>query len=936
VITFGRQIAMLDQPISFGPFRLDPRDGLARGKRNLPLTPKALAVLCLLAGHRGRVVTKEELFDALWPRAVVGDAALVSCIQELRRALRDDARHPRYIETRHRRGYRFMAQVTEDAEFPRSSTAPSRISADPLKLAGRSSELEELQRLHGLALSGRRQIVFVSGEPGIGKTALASAWLESLDRKEVGVAQGQCLDHHGAGEPYMPLIEALTRLAASEDGSRVKSALATHAPSWLAQIPSLWTRSERMALELRGRATRERMLRELSQAIDAIAAGAPLVLLLEDIHWSDASTLDWLAHAARRPEPARLMVLATLRPADPPAIAARIGDTIADLVLHAQARELALQPLKLEAIETFLAARFGGADRTAPPPKVARLLLERSGGNPLFMVSIVNQLSVQDDAARALDAVKSVPDDVRRFIDRQIDALDPDDRDLLTAASVVGREFATAAAAAALGSEVVRVEEACARMARQGVFILRSGSGTWPDGTPAERYTFRHDLYREMLYDRLPASRRALTHARVGSRLENAWAGRLDAIAAELAEHFSRGNEPGRALPHHHRAARTALRRSANPVAIAHLQAALDALGSIADEAERNRIEVELRVALGAAYIATRGFGAPEVRETYSRAEALCEGLGELPGLQPVIWGQWMFRHGRGETDAARRLGTRMLALADKFDDAGLTIQAHHALWATCFVRGELGAACTHVRSALALFDPSVHRAMASQYGNHDVGCCAHNFNAMALALAGDVAAARAAVDTSLAAARKLDDPFSLALTLYFASAVAQMTGDVALAAARSEASMQIATEHDLAQPRAWSMGVAGWCRAVTGDVPQGLALARQAVASMQAIQSRHLMTFLQGLLADACFRAGYEAEALQTVEEAIAIAEATGERFYDAELFRLRGTLLMHPSIGRKDESAASFRAGIEIARAQGAKTLERKAVESLRQAEG
>lgn len=923
---------MLDQAISFGPFRLDPRGGLTRGKRNLRLTPKAFALLCLLAGQRGRVVTKDELFDVLWPRAAVGDAALVTCIQELRQALRDDARRPRYIETLHRRGYRFMAPVTEIARSTGSSAVPAGISADPLKLVGRTAELEELRQLYGRALSGRRQIVFVMGEPGIGKTALVSALIASLDRNAVRVAQGQCLDHHGAGEPYMPLIEALTRLAASADGTRTKSVFATHAPSWLAQMPSLWTRSERAALEIRGRATSERMLRELTQAIDAIAADAPLVLLLEDIHWSDSSTLDWLAHVARRPEPARLMVLATVRPADPTAIAARVGDIITELTLHAQAREVTLEPLKLDAIENFLAARFGGTDRTAQPPEIARLLLERSGGNPLFMVSIVNQLSIQGDMAPTLEAFKSVPDDVRRFIDQQIDALNPDDRDLLTAASVVGRDFATAAAAAALGCDVEGVEEACARMARQGVFILRSGSGTWPDGTPVERYAFRHDLYREMLYDRLPASRRALNHARVGLRLESAWAGRLDAIAAELAEHFSRGNEPARAIPHHQRAARIALRRSANREAIAHLQLALDALGSIADEAERSKIEVELRVAMGSAFIAVRGFGAPEVLETYTRAEALCERLGELPDLFPAIWGQWMFRNGRGETDACRRLGTRLLALADRFDDAGLKIQAHHAMWATSFVRGELSAARAHTRSALALFDPKVHRAMASQYGNHDAGCCACNFAAMSLALAGNVEAARATIDKSLAAARNLDDPFTLALTLYFTSAAGQILGDVALATANSELSMQIATEHDLAQPKAWSMGVAGWCRAANGDVSQGLAMGRQAIAAMQAIQSRHFMSFLLGLLADTNLRAGHEVDAMKTVEDAVAMADATGEHFYDAELLRLRGTLLAHPSIGRAPEGMAAFRTSIAIARKQGAKTLELRASESLR----
>jgi predicted ATPase len=776
-------------------------------------------------------------------------------------------------------------------------------------------------------------MIFITGEAGIGKTALANAWSESLNRKEVRVAQGQCLDHHGAGESYMPLIEALSRLAASADDVRIKGALAIHAPSWLAQMPSLWTRSERIALEQRGRATCERMLRELSQAVEAIAADMPLVLLLEDIHWSDPSTLDWLAHVARRPDPARLMVLATVRPADSSMITARVGDIVGELVLHAQAHEVVLAPLKLDAIETFLTARFGSTDRVAPSSEIARMLLQRSGGNPLFMVSIVNQLNIQGNAAPALEAFKTVPDDVRRFIDRQIVGLDPDDRALLTAASVVGREFTSAAVAAALVCELVQAEEACARLARQGIFIHRSGLETWPDATTSERYAFRHDLYREIFYDRLPASRRALTHARVGNRLESAWADHPEEIATELAEHFSRGHEPERALRNHQRAARTALRRSANQVAIAHLRAALDALGSIADKPTRARIEVELRVAMGAAFIATRGFGAPEVLETYSRAEALCEGLGELPGLLPAIWGQWIFRHGRGETDVARRLGTRMLALADKCDDPGLRIQAHHALWATSFVRGEFDTACTHARSALVLFDPMVHQAMASQYGNHDAGCCAHNFTGMAQALTGNGEAAKATLDISLTAAEKLDDPFTLALTLYFASAVSQILDDVAAAAAYSESSMRIATEHDLAQPRAWSMGIAGWCRVVNGDVQQGLALASQAIASMQSIQSRHLMTFLMGLLADAYVKAGFKDEAMQTVEEAIAMADATGEHFYDAELSRLRGTLLAHPVSGKKDESVTSFRAAIAIARKQGAKTLELRASESMGQ---
>ena len=258
----------------------------------------------------------------------------------------------------------------------------------------------------------------------------------------------------------------------------------------------------------------------------------------------------------------------------------------------------------LQAIESYMEARLGD-DGAVKLREMAPLLLERTGGNPLFMTSIVNQLAQQE--GRTPSAIVAIPHDVRRFIDRQIDELTESDRNLLTAASVIRREFATSAVAAAIEIDIDQVEIACARLARQGVFVVKSGSTTWPDGTRAELYSFRHDLYRELLYDRLTATRRALCHARVGRRLEAAWTGRLDAIAAELAEHFERGNEPARAIPHHQRAAAKALRRSANEEAIGHLHRALNAIAAIADEDERIKVEIELRIGLGAAFMATQG-----------------------------------------------------------------------------------------------------------------------------------------------------------------------------------------------------------------------------------------------------------------------------------------------------------------------------------------
>jgi predicted ATPase len=220
---------------------------------------------------------------------------------------------------------------------------------------------------------------------------------------------------------------------------------------------------------------------------------------------------------------------------------------------------------------------------------------------------------------------------------------------------------------------------------------------------------------------------------------------------------------------------------------------------------------------------------------------------------------------------------------------------------------------------------------MASSYGNHDAACCARNFSAMSLALAGDSEGARVMVDHSLAAARSLDDPFSLALTLYFGSAAAQILGDISLATTNSELSTQVATEHDLAQPKAWGMGVAGWCMAENGDPNRGLALTTQAIASMHAIKSRHFLVYLLGLLTDMHLKAGHHAEAMKAVEEGLTMAEATGERFYSAELHRLHGELFARTPRGRRREAEASFRDAIKLANQQGAWALERKANEGL-----
>src|ERR1051326_1494392 len=921
-----------ERQIAFGSFRFGPRTGqLWHEDSEVRLTPRAAAVLQTLIERAQEIVTKQDLFDRVWGGLAVTDDALTSCIGELREALGDDARRPRYIETRHRRGFRLMMPITPAADKTGATPAPEIAASPSTRLVGREAELDELMRRFEAASSGKRQIVFVTGEPGIGKSALVDAFLARIQASHaVRIAHGQCLDHHGIGEPYLPLVEAFTRLAHGRDGARMKEVLSRQAPSWFAQMPSLWTGADRSLLGARGRATRERMVRELTLAVEAIALDVPLPIQVEDLQWSDASTLDWLAHMARSRAAAPILVLATSRRPDVTGAKIGLDALVNELAVHGLCSEIELHPLERDAVENYLALRLGNSSGALELKRIAGPLFERTGGNPLFMVSLVNELTRHGMAGAALDPIVSIPRDIRRFIERQIDELTEADRDLLMAASVIAREFATTAVAAILDSEIEMVEAGCGRLARQGVFLAKTDSVVWPEGTRTELYSFRHDLYRELLYDRLPSTRRATSHGRIGRRLEQAWKGRLDEIAAVLAEHFERANEPVSAIPHHHRAAAKALRRSANAVAINHLQRALNAIPSITDELERTKIEVELLVNLGAAFVATRGFGAPEVLEAYSRAEALCDLLGERADIFPALWGQWLFRWGRSEIDAAWRLCERLLALAARSDDSGLKLQAHHASWATSFGLGRLADVRAHAEAGLALYDAKIHQPMASSYGNHDAGTCARYFAALSLALSSESDRGRAMAETAVAIAHRLNDPFSLALAHYVAAVTAQILGDTTLSAQHAEAAFRIATEHDLAMPRAWSTGVIGWCAAENGDPVRGTALLTEAVAALHSAHSRHFMPYLLGLLAQVQMTHSSIEDAVKTIEEGLALAEAGGERFYSAELHRLHGEYFSRLPRHKKD-AEESFRAAIALAKQQGAKLLERRARESL-----
>jgi DNA-binding winged helix-turn-helix (wHTH) protein len=292
----------------FPPYRLDPANAqLWRDEEEISLRPKTFDVLRYLVDHPGLLVTKGRILDVVWPGVAVSDTMPATCIAELRRALGDDAKTPRFIETVHRRGYRFIAPVTTATASQARRKASSESNGPKPIIVGRDEELSQLRRWYSQVLEGRRQIVFVAGEAGIGKTTFVQAFIDSIAHGGAAhIGRGQCVEQYGAGEPYMPIFEALSRLSHEPLGDTLVDILHKFAPTWLAQMPELLTSEERSRLQAETQGiTQQRMLREMMQALEAIAAELPLVLVIEDLHWSDFSTLGLIsAIAAKRTGPA--------------------------------------------------------------------------------------------------------------------------------------------------------------------------------------------------------------------------------------------------------------------------------------------------------------------------------------------------------------------------------------------------------------------------------------------------------------------------------------------------------------------------------------------------------------------------------------------------------------------------------------------------------
>jgi DNA-binding winged helix-turn-helix (wHTH) protein len=614
----------------FPPFRLDTvnqclwrGDGLA--EERILLAPKAFAVLRYFVEHPGRLVTQDEIFEALWSKTYVQPEVLKSHIAAIRAVLGDDARKPIFIETLSRRGYRFIAPVAEGAAARRAGVSgPVKVLGTKV-LVGRDGPLAELHQCLGRMSNGERQIVFVTGEPGIGKTAVADAFIDRAVREmpDIRIARGQCIEGYGSKEVYYPMLEALAGLCRGDGGDAIVQVLAAQAPTWLVQFPALLTpdRSEILRREVLG-ATGERMLREIGDALDAITLRSPLLLVFEDLQWVDYSTVDLISVLARRRTAAKLMFVGTYRDDDVALSGHPLGALKRDLRSRHLCQEVALGPLNEAQVVDYLV----GEQRGSPlPGGLAALVYQRSEGNPLFMVAALDHLigrgliareSGRWQLRRPVNEIDlAVPESLREMIEVQIERLSPEEQRALEVASLTqDRAFSVIArAAASMDADTDQFEKACERLSRR-THILRPGTlEELPGGTVSAFYEFAHDLYREVLYNRIPPGRRARLHRQAAEWAEATFAEHVSEAASFLAYHFEHGGDCARAVTYLRVAADTAGRRYAPGEATVHLRHALELCSRLADT-ERATNELAVLEQLAAMYVVALD---PRAVETY-------------------------------------------------------------------------------------------------------------------------------------------------------------------------------------------------------------------------------------------------------------------------------------------------------------------------------
>lgn len=911
--------------LAFGGFELDPG---ARELRLLgevvPIEPKPFDLLLRLIEHRDRVVSKDELFEHVWPDAIVSDWALTSAVKGARRALRragEDS--PVQIKTSHGRGFRFVGEVGEQsqAQHQPALTPPiEEANRGESNLVGRTTEIEQLESLVTRVGRDGTHVAFLSGESGIGKTALVDEFLERVTGART--ARGQSVEHYGQGEPYLPVLEAWGRLLRDPANGDLRNAMRRVAPTWLAQLPSVADSSEHGAEGTRDAgSTQERMLREMAELLEVATSDRPLVLAIEDLHWSDPSTLELVTYVARKRGPARVLIVGTFRDDEAAESDHPLRSVLRDIVGRGDGTELRLGRLTEGDIEAYLAARLGS--EASIPAELSRRIFARTEGHPLFVENVLSFGLAEKRIVRDADAWRLegdlegfVPETVRQMIERQVESLPVEDGAMLEAASVAGRKFSVAAIAAGLDESVDALEERCELLAWRNRLIEDGGVEEWPDGAISGRYRFKHALYVDVLYGRVASARRVRLHRRIGDRKESAYAEDPSAIASELAAHFEAARDGPRALEYHELAGDSAFRRHAAHEALAHYRAALSFLSSL-PKAQQQPRELDLLAKTLRPMVATRGWATLELAETCERALRLadCTDPGQHHAL--LFSAAIGLRQVRVEKDGLEDLCGAFVAHAEEHGD---TIDLATALVrsAECLeYLGDVRGAESMARRALAVAPPVPDSESLGRYGGTEPRITAQTCLGSVLWSQGRPEQSAQALDDAVARAAGLAHPLSTCHALWARASGHLVRNEPVPARERIDAARKIAREEGFTTELLTANTIHGWVQISEGCFLEAADTLTVTAREFRALGTEVFLPLALTLLGTAHAAAGDLPRALEVFDEATERSSRFGENPALAIVLRTRAAfLLLSGNDKSREEAEALWRSAASMSR--------------------
>ena len=779
------------------------------------------------------------------------------------------------------------------------------------RFVGRQSELDQMQRALEEAKAGHGQIVGVMGEPGLGKSRLFYEFKLTSQSDYLVLAAFSV--SYGKASPYLPLIELLKTYFQIEptDDERTRKEKVGGKVFMLDRsledtLPYLFSllgiedepsTLRQMDAQMRRRQTFDALKRLFLRE----SLNQPLLLLFEDLHWIDSETQGFLDTLSESVASAQLLLLVNYRP-----------EYRHDWGTKTYYTQLRLTPLGKEEAEELLTSLLGSdTSLTALKP----LILERTEGTPFFMEEVVQTLAEEGvlTGDRGHYRLQTTPTElnvsttVQGVLAARIDRLLPEEKALLQQLSVIGRQFPVS-----LVQQVVAQPQA--ELSRLLSSLQAKEFLYEQPAFPEVEYLFKHALTQDVAYDTVLQAERKVLHEQTGHAMEMLYAGKLEDHYSDLAHHYAHSANAEKAVEYLYLAGQQAVQRSAHAEAVIHLTKALELLTKLPDGLERAERELRLQLVLGPALMATKSYTSSELEHAYTRALKLCHQIGNPSQHFHALWGLWITYLGRGVLRTTREFGEQLVELADKAPELSLQMPAHLALGEPLVFLGELLKGRAHLEQAIALYDPHQHAALRFLQGQ-DPGAASLAQVSNALWLLGYPEQAQQAGREACALAQEVSHPNSEAYALTLVACVHLHCGGYSRAQQYAEASLSVSTEHELMWWTPMGSIIRGWTLMAQRQPTEGIAQIQQGIEAYKSIFGPVTWwPYYLGLLADAYGKVGQATKGLKVVAEALERVDVAEERWSEAELYRLRGKLMLQQSPTPQDEAAACFHTALEM----------------------